>query len=228
MNGLAVSLTARQQTFQLEAELQIPPGIQVLFGPSGAGKSTLLDAIAGFIPADRLTLTLGKLDLATLAPRQRGIGYGFQTPALFPHLSVRENVEFGMAQLPRRERRQTAEAMLARTGLLPLAAQRVTRLSGGERQRVALARVLAPAPRVVLLDEPFSALDAESKHATLAFLQEWNMARPIPILYVTHALEEALTIGQNVFIMQRGAVVRHGPAREVLQEERGRLLQALS
>ena len=198
--------------------------VTTILGPSGCGKTTLLLLVAGLLRPDRGGVWLGDLDVTDLPPERRGVGVVFQDYALFPHLSVRGNVEFGLRRLPRRDRRRRAEEMLDRVRVLPLADRRVGRLSGGEQQRVALARAMAPRPRVLLLDEPLSALDAPLRERLRGELRDLLLEAATTTLYVTHDRAEALGLGEWVVVMNAGRVVQAGPPREVYERPGSRFV----
>jgi ABC-type Fe3+/spermidine/putrescine transport system ATPase subunit len=232
--GAPVSLSAKLQKrfsgsapFALDVELMARPGITVLFGPSGSGKTTILECIAGLIKPDAGWVKLGDEDITRLRPRDRGIGYLFQEPALFPHMTARENVEYGVRSSSRSERRTRAMKILERMRVSQLADRRPDAISGGEKQRVALARTLATEPHALLLDEPLSALDVATAQSIIADLRAWNAESPIPIIYVTHALEETFALADRVIVLDGGTVVRQGSAQDVLATERESLLQML-
>jgi molybdate transport system ATP-binding protein len=144
------------------------------------------------------------------------VGYVLQDLALFPHLTVEQNVEYGLAHLPRLPRQQRARAMLQEFRIEHLRSRRPGEISGGERQRVALARALVTDPCVLLLDEPLAALDAATKSKILDDLRRWNQAHRIPILYVTHSREEVLALGERVLLLERGRILAQGTPHEVL------------
>jgi molybdate transport system ATP-binding protein len=147
---------------------------------------------------------------------KRGVAYVLQDLALFPHLTVEQNTEYGLAHLPRLERRQRAAAMLQEFRINHVRQQRPAEISGGERQRVALARALVTNPCVLLLDEPLAALDAFTKSKILDDLRHWNQAHGIPILYVTHTREEVMALGERVLVMEEGRIIAQGTPHEVL------------
>lgn len=212
--------------FTLEVSFEVPPGITILFGPSGAGKSTLLDCIAGLQRPDAGRIAVGNellLDTELAAdspPRKRRIAYVFQNLALFPHLSVERNIAFGLAGLPEDEKAQRVKTAMAAFRIEKLAIQKPETLSGGERQRVALARSLATSPRILLLDEPLTALDAALKQSITEDLRAWNSAQKIPILYVTHSRAEVDALGERVIAMDHGKIVATGTPLEVLESPR--------
>jgi ABC-type Fe3+/spermidine/putrescine transport system ATPase subunit len=216
---LAVTgLTGRAGAFRLgPADLAVAAGqVLVLLGPSGSGKTMLLETIAGLRPQDCGQIRLAGADLTTAPPERRRIGLVFQDAALFPHLSVRDNVRFG----PRASRQDsaTAESLLHRLGILHLASRLPRSLSGGERQRVALARALAIQPALLLLDEPLSALDQPTREDMRHLLQEILASLDIPAIHVTHDRDEALSIGDNLAVIAAGQLRQAGPASQVTAE----------
>jgi molybdate transport system ATP-binding protein len=219
--------------FLLDISIEAPPGITILFGPSGAGKSTVLDCIAGLARPDTGRIAAGEEVLfdshasINCPPQARRVAYVFQALALFPHMSAEENVAYGLDGLPHRERSARVEEILEAFGVDKLRARKPPEISGGERQRIALARSLVTRPRVLLLDEPLTGLDAELKAAIVDDLRAWNAARRIPILYVTHTREEVDALGERVIAMDHGRVVSEGTPIEVLEApRRKRLAQA--
>lgn len=216
--------------FVLDVSIEAPPGITILFGPSGAGKSTLLDCIAGLTLPDEGRIAVAEeilFDSASgicLTPQERRIAYVFQSLALFPHLTVEQNVEYGLNGLPRFERRKHAEKILETFGVEKLRNRKPDQISGGEKQRIALARSLVTNPRVLLLDEPLTGLDMELKNSIVGDLCAWNVANRIPILYVTHSREEVDALGERVIAIDNGRVVSRGLPAEVLDAPRRRRL----
>lgn len=217
---------AGRKDFELDAELDVGPGVTILFGRSGAGKSTLLNCIAGISEPDEGHIVLereGDSDRlfdsrqhASVASSRRSIGYVFQALALFPHLTVRQNVEYGISHLPAGEKAAKVKEALCLFGVQEVADRRPDKLSGGESQRVALARTLVTEPQVLLLDEPFSALDLAGRRAILEDFRKWHSARKIPILYVTHSRREAATLGDSMLLMEDGKIVGFGKPEAVL------------
>ena len=218
-----------RHSFELQAGIEIGPGITILFGRSGAGKSTLLNCIAGITDPDAGQVTLGSGDFprvlfdshsrTNLPVAKRGVGYIFQHLALFPHLRVKQNVEYGITQLPEATRHHRSREMLERFHIERLASRFPDEISGGERQRVALARTLITEPAALLLDEPLTALDVPTKRTILEDFQQWNAARNLPVLYVTHSRREALRLGRRTIRLENGAVVAEGDSEEVLKAE---------
>jgi ABC-type Fe3+/spermidine/putrescine transport system ATPase subunit len=190
-----------------DLSLRIAAGeIVALLGPSGCGKSTLLKMVAGLEPADQGSVWFNGQDITQQPPERRGFALMFQDFALFPHLNVLDNVAFGLVEqrLPRAEARQQARAMLGRFGLAAQAHQQVWTLSGGEQQRVALARALITAPRALLLDEPFSALDAELRQSLRDEFRQHIAAAGMATLLVTHDEQEARAMASRAVRLQDG------------------------
>jgi molybdate transport system ATP-binding protein len=220
---ISKTLSSGERQFALDVEFKAAPGFTILFGPSGAGKTTLLDCVAGLVTPDAGRIVVGERVLfdassrANPAVSSRRVGYVLQDLALFPHLTVEQNIEYGLAHLPRVARKQWVEKMLQEFGIDPLRRRRPAEISGGERQRVALARSLVTDPCVLLLDEPLAALDPAIKAKILADLRRWNQAHRIPILYVTHSREEVMALGERVLVMDKGRIVAQGTPHEVLR-----------
>jgi molybdate transport system ATP-binding protein len=216
--------------FLLDVSIEVPPGITILFGPSGAGKSTLLDCIAGLLQpaAGRIAVSQEVLFDSeagvNLPPQKRLTAYVFQSPALFPHLSVEDNVAYGLSALSESERSARTAAILEAFRVHKLRTRKPREISGGEQQRVALARSLVTLPRVLLLDEPLTGLDAELKASIVDDLRAWNAAQKIPILYVTHGRDEVDALGERVIAMEQGRVVSEGHPRDVLDAPRRKKL----
>jgi len=208
--------------FVLEAEFQTAPGFTILFGASGAGKTTLLDCVAGLARPDSGCIVIGGRVLFDSQPgvnvpvAKRRVGYVFQDLALFPHLTVEQNVEYGLSHLPKKTRSERAATILQAFRIAHLARRSAREISGGESQRVALARTLVIDPAVLLLDEPLAALDAPTKAKIIDDLREWNRAHRIPILYVTHSREEVFALGERVIVLDAGRIVAEGTPHEVM------------
>jgi sulfate transport system ATP-binding protein len=185
-----------------------------LLGPSGSGKTTLLRIIAGLDYADTGTVFFGGVDMAGTPLRERQIGFVFQHYALFKHMTVRENVSFGLSVLPRGKRPQKwliadrADELLELVQLADLGDRYPHQLSGGQRQRVALARALAIEPKVLLLDEPFGALDAKVRKELRQWLRELHLQTGVTTIFVTHDQEEALELADRVVIMEKGTIAQ--------------------
>jgi len=213
---------AQAPEFVLDVEFQAAPGFTVLFGPSGSGKTTLLDCVAGLTTPDSGRIAVGDRALFDAAQRtdlpvaERRVGYVFQSLALFPHLTVEQNVEYGLAHLPQAARTAQASAILQAFRIPHLAQRHPREISGGESQRTALARTLVTDPAALLLDEPLAALDAATKSKIIDDLRQWNQAHRIPILYVTHSREEVFALGERVIVLDSGHIVAQGTPHEVI------------
>lgn len=213
---LEVTLRKRLPGFALDVAWTAGDEVAVLFGPSGVGKTLTLQCLAGLIRPDAGRITVdGRafFDAAAgieVPPQRRRIGYVFQGYALFPHLTVEENVAFGLRDRPRRERTERTGAVLDRLGLRCLAGRRPPELSGGERQRVALGRALLASPRLLLMDEPLSSLDQGLKSRIIPYLRHIRSELGIPILYVSHSVAEILELTGQVIFLDRGEVVAQG------------------
>jgi molybdate transport system ATP-binding protein len=223
---LSVDIARRLTDFTLEAAFEAPPGFTMLLGPSGGGKTTVLNCIAGLMRPDRGRIALGAQVLfdsesRTEVPVQnRRVGYVFQNLALFPHLTVAQNVQYGIMRQPASERRARMMTLLESFRIPHLADRKPGEISGGERQRAALARSLVTDPAVLLLDEPLVALDNAAKSRILDDLRAWNAAHSIPIIFVTHAPEEAFALGERVVVIESGRVLAQGLPQEVLTTPR--------
>jgi molybdate transport system ATP-binding protein len=218
--------TAPGRDFVLEVEFRAAPGFTILFGASGAGKTTLLDCVAGLVTPDAGRIAIGERILfdssqgADVAVAKRRVGYVFQDLALFPHLTVEQNVAYGLSHLPKKARSERAAAILQAFRIAHLALRSARDISGGESQRAALARTLVTDPAVLLLDEPLAALDAPTKARIIDDLREWNRAHRIPILYVTHSREEVFALGERVIVLDAGRIVAEGTPHEVMAAPR--------
>ncbi|GBC86339.1 Sulfate/thiosulfate import ATP-binding protein CysA [bacterium HR12] len=208
----------------VRAELEVPlepAGVTVLFGPSGSGKTTILRCVAGLERPDAGAVRFADevwSDAGSgrwVPPQRRRVGFLHQEPALFPHRTVRGNVAFGLRRVPRAERAERVEELLRRFGLSALAERRPGALSGGERQRVAVARALAPWPRLLLLDEPLSALDAPTREELRLELRRHLVAAGVPSLLVTHDRTEAMVLGDRIAVVVDGGIRQVGAVEEV-------------
>jgi ABC-type Fe3+/spermidine/putrescine transport system ATPase subunit len=199
----------------------VPKGeVLALLGPSGSGKTTLLRIVAGFETADRGSIRVGEQAIGNLPPSRRDFGMVFQHYALFPHLSVGENVAFGLEarRLPKRLVAERVDAALASVDLAGFERRRISEISGGQQQRVALARALAPEPRVLLLDEPLSNLDPTLRERTRRELAATLRRIGITTLLVTHEQEEAFDLGDRVALLHGGRLAQIGTPHELYRE----------
>jgi molybdate transport system ATP-binding protein len=225
-NSLVVDVVKRLNGFTLQARFAAAAGFTMLLGPSGGGKTTLLNCIAGLMRPDAGRIAIGAKLLfdsalgTDLPAARRRIGYVFQDLALFPHMTVADNVRYGIAKLSAAERQLRTAALLESFHIAHLAGRKASEISGGERQRAALARSLVTDPDALLLDEPLAALDRATKSKIIDDLRAWNTARSIPILFVTHSPEEAFALGERVVVIEAGRVVAQGMPQEVLAAPR--------
>jgi molybdate transport system ATP-binding protein len=221
-----------RSAFTLDVTFTAAPGITMIFGPSGSGKTTLLRCLAGLLRPEAGEIVIGARTVfrsrsasavgdggeapVDVPTRHRHIGYVFQDLALFPHMTAAQNIEYGLAQLDAQSRRERTQAIAESFHIAHLLDRRPDAISGGERQRVALARSLVTNPRLLLLDEPLSALDLTTQTRIIADLRIWNATHRIPVLYVTHAHREVFALGERVIVLQQGAIVADGTPQDVL------------
>ncbi len=222
--GVALRLALRHATgFSLEVDVRLPgQGVSAIFGPSGCGKTTLLRCVAGLTRPARGHVAVGGQvwqDDATgvwQPTHRRPLGLVFQDASLFPHLTVQANLDFGRRRVPKAERRVSLEQAIELLGIGHLLARRPAGLSGGERQRVAIARALATSPRLLLMDEPLASLDAARKAELLPWFERLARELRIPVLYVTHALDEVARLADHLLLLDGGRVRAQGPAHALL------------
>jgi sulfate transport system ATP-binding protein len=203
-----------------DVSVEIPSGsLTALLGPSGSGKSTLLRVIAGLERPDAGSVEIDGRDATNLAPQRRGVGFVFQHYAAFKHMTVRENVAFGLkvARRPGAEIKARVEELLELVQLPGLAERYPSQMSGGQRQRMALARSLAVQPSVLLLDEPFGALDARVRQELRAWLRHLHDEVHVTTVFVTHDQEEAMEVADRIVVMNHGRVEQVGGPRELYE-----------
>ena len=219
---LTIDVVHRQGSFDLSVDLAIGGGLTALFGPSGSGKTTLVNLVAGLIRPDSGRIAFdGEVwadgqDRRFVPPHRRRIGYVFQEGRLFPHVTVRANLRYGARFAPRGEPGETLERVVELLRIGHLLDRRPALLSGGEKQRVALGRALMAKPRLLLMDEPLSALDNDLKAAILPDVERLRDHAGIPILYVSHSIEEVTRLATRVVVMDAGRTVAIGRPDEVL------------
>lgn len=222
MTGIEARFRLTRRGFSLEVDLALPGrGVSALFGPSGSGKTTLLRLLAGLERAPGFLEVNGKVwqdDAANIfvPTHRRPLGYVFQDARLFPHLTARGNIEYGMKRVPAAKRRIDVEHVIELLGIHHLLERKPARLSGGERQRVAIARALATSPRVLLMDEPLSALDVARRQEILPYLERLHDELEIPILYVSHAPDEVARLADHLVVLEKGRVAVSGPLSDTL------------
>ncbi|MBC8257669.1 MAG: molybdenum ABC transporter ATP-binding protein [SAR324 cluster bacterium] len=207
--------------FELNVNLEFPAkGITAVFGPSGCGKTTLLRAIAGLEKTSRGYLQIGGMLWQDgnyfVPPHKRSLGYVFQESSLFQHLNVRRNLEYGVKRVPVSERKVSIQQAVELLGIEHLLERRVNQLSGGERQRVAIARALSVSPKILLLDEPLSALDLRRKQEIMPYLESLHDELDIPVLYVSHSLDEVAGLADHIILLEDGLTRGEGPLAEIL------------
>lgn len=218
---ISVSCRLQRSRFLLDAHFSAPGGCVALFGPSGSGKTTIARLIAGLERPDRGRILVGDrvlidTDAATVTPvHKRRVGLVFQDGQLLPHLSVRQNLDYGRAFAPRGERAPSFGPILDLLGIAHLLEARPATLSGGERQRVAIGRALLAAPRLLVMDEPLASLDAARKAEILPFIERLRDELAVPIIYVSHAVEEVARLATTVVRMSEGRVVAQGTPADV-------------
>ena len=208
--------------FTLDCRGEFGPGITAVFGPSGGGKTTMLNCIAGMSSPDSGTIQVAGATIYSsesgveVPPEKRRFGYVFQHGALFPHMTVGANVSYGFDLTPESERRFNLDALAALLGIDGLMYRNVSGLSGGERQRVAIARALATSPRLLLLDEPVSSLDAQSRASILKYLRQVSDELQTPMVFVSHSLSEVLALANHTFALDGGRCIAYGTTPDVM------------
>ncbi len=217
---LDLSIHHRQGDFMLHADLSVGEGLTALFGASGSGKTTLINLVAGLIRPEQGHIRFNGETWSDgsmfLAPHRRRIGYVFQEGRLFPHMTVLQNLRYGERLLPRAERREDLDRISSLLGITDLLARRPIHLSGGEKQRVALGRALMASPKLLLMDEPLSALDSGLKAQILPYIERIRDDFGVPILYVSHSVEEVARLATSVVTFDRGKASAVGRPDEAL------------
>ena len=219
---LHIDVRGRSGDFAIDATIQAGSGVTALFGRSGAGKSTLVNMVAGLVTPSEGVIRVAGTTLfdshqgINLKPERRGVGYVFQEARLFPHLSVAGNLTYGMNRLPVKQHGDTFERVVELLGLRPLLARRPATLSGGEKQRVAIARALLSNPRVLLMDEPLSSLDAQRKSEVLPFIERLSADFALPVLYVSHAVDEVVRLADTLVLVDNGCIRAQGRVEDIM------------
>lgn len=216
---LQFSIPRRDFTIDINQQLS-GDKVTAIFGPSGCGKTSLLRAIAGLDKHKNARLSVnGEVwqdQQRFLPPYQRSVGYVFQEASLFSHLNVLQNLQYGLKRVDALQRRIGLEQAIELLHIGPLLQSSVGALSGGERQRVAIARAIAVSPQILLMDEPLSAVDHSHKQQIMSYIESLHQSLTIPILYVSHSLEEVAQLSDDLLLMQRGQVSASGPTRQLL------------
>jgi molybdate transport system ATP-binding protein len=219
---LELAIRHHQGDFTLDADIDIGRGLTALFGPSGSGKTTLVNIAAGLLrPTQGRVVFDGETWSDTkrgifLPPHRRRIGYVFQEGRLFPHMSVLQNLRYGENRLPKGDRREDLDRVTELLGIAPLLDRRPAHLSGGEKQRVALGRALMASPKLLLMDEPLSALDQDLKAQILPYIERIRDDVGVPILYVSHSLDEVARLATGVVTFDHGKAMAAGAEGEAL------------
>lgn len=218
-----VRLNLKYTGFALEVDLQLPGrGVSALYGHSGSGKTTCLRCIAGLERAEDGFIQINdevwqdSRNGLFVPPHKRALGYVFQEPSLFAHLSVRANLEFGLKRIPRQQRRVDMAQATELLGIGHLLDRHPQHLSGGERQRIGIARALLTSPKLLLMDEPLAALDSKRKSEILPYLERLHDELDIPVLYVSHAQDEVARLADHIVLLSDGRALASGPIGETL------------
>ncbi|VVO59759.1 Vitamin B12 import ATP-binding protein BtuD [Pseudomonas fluorescens] len=220
---IQIRLKLRYSGFALDVDLQLPGrGVTALYGHSGSGKTTCLRCIAGLERADQGFIQVNDEvwqdsdNRVFVAPHKRALGYVFQEASLFPHLSVLANLEFGLKRIPKPQRRVDMAHATELLGIGHLLDRHPQHLSGGERQRVGIARALLTSPKLLLMDEPLAALDAQRKSEILPYLQRLHDELDIPVLYVSHSQDEVARLADHIVLLNNGKALASGPIGQTL------------
>ncbi|PBJ20541.1 Sulfate/thiosulfate import ATP-binding protein CysA [Pseudomonas sp. ACN8] len=220
---IQMRLKLRYSGFALDVDLQLPGrGVTALYGHSGSGKTTCLRCIAGLERADQGFIQVNDEvwqdsdNKVFVAPHKRALGYVFQEASLFPHLSVLDNLAFGLKRIPKPQRRVDMAHATELLGIGHLLDRHPQHLSGGERQRVGIARALLTSPKLLLMDEPLAALDAQRKSEILPYLQRLHDELDIPVLYVSHSQDEVARLADHIVLLSNGKALASGPIGQTL------------
>ena len=223
---ISARVNHRQGDFNLDVSFEAGAGVTALFGPSGSGKTSLVQMLAGLTRPDNALITFGDTvwndtkNRIFVPPHRRRIGYVFQEGRLFPHLTARQNLHYGRFFAPRSERARaiTEDDVVALLGIEKLLDQRPSTLSGGEKQRVAIGRALLSAPSLILMDEPLSALDRSRRQEIMPYIERIRDEIKIPVIYVSHALEEVARLANHVILLEEGRLKAEGAPQHVFPE----------
>lgn len=220
---MKIDITHRQGDFSLSVSFEgAPSGVTALFGPSGAGKTSIVNMVAGLVKPDAGRIAVNGFCVfdasrrIDLPPEKRRVGYVFQDGRLLPHLTVRANLTYGMRRTPPARRFVEFDQVVDLLGIGHLLDRRPARLSGGEKQRVAIGRALLTSPALLLMDEPLASLDKARKAEVLPFIMQLGREFAIPILYVSHAMEEVIQLASRMVLLQNGRVLASGDLEVLL------------
>ncbi|WNJ98435.1 molybdenum ABC transporter ATP-binding protein [Thalassospiraceae bacterium LMO-JJ14] len=226
MNGndkiVDIDFRLRRGNFELKARFETEGGLTTLFGRSGAGKSTIIDCLAGLARPDSGHIRIAGETLfdksagIDLAPEKRRVGYVFQDARLFPHMRVRSNLEYGMKRIAPAERRHSIDDVVAMLGISKLLERYPADLSGGEVQRVAIGRALLASPKILLMDEPLAALDFDRKAEIMPFIEKLRDHAGVPIMYVSHAVEEVVRLADTMVVLADGDTIAFGDVEDIM------------
>ena len=221
MSGLKAQITHRFDGFSLDATFEARAGVTALFGPSGSGKSTIINAVAGLFRANRADIALNGTPFQTETvfhpPHRRALGLVFQDARLFPHMSVAQNLDYAR-RFTKRPMITSRDDVISLLDLAQLLDRRPGTLSGGEKQRVAIGRALLSAPQMLLMDEPLASLDASRKAEILPYLERLKVETNLPILYVSHSMDEVARLADHLVLLDAGRVAKAGPLFDVLSD----------
>ncbi len=225
---LKVKAEKKLGKFRLNAEFEMDRGYCVILGPTGAGKSVFLELIAGIIKPDRGEIRINGRDITALPPEKRNIGFVPQDYALFPHLNIYKNIAYGLRNIEKSEKDRRVREIAEKFGISHLLHRKPATLSGGERQRVALARALVVQPKLLLLDEPLSAVDLRTKEMLMDELKFVQREFNVPVLHVTHDLMEAMLLADEIAVMLNGRIVEKGGVKDVFSSKNEEVSEFLS
>ena len=219
---LSLNVQRRRGDFTVDVNIKAGPGVTTLFGKSGAGKSTIVAMLAGLIKPDSGHIRIGEQTLFDSAqgidvpPERRQVGYVFQDARLFPHMSVMGNLRYGLNRLGTSKHAETFKRVVALLGLDHLLDRRPANLSGGEKQRVAIGRALLSNPRILLMDEPLASLDAARKSEILPYIERLSADFEMPVVYVSHAVEEVVRLSDTLVLISNGCVAAQGDVEDIM------------